>query len=1044
MNQALWGSTLEYLLESPLAFGGHPVLEGSDLEWLRDWFCDYVRGGAALPALRIGTQPYGLLPVTKMRGLQMTPATRRDWLEYTLGGLHNTWISSRTDVPTLSPVSGGTPPGTLAGEEAVAVASVLGAVPHPIRLRLRDAVDEFDDLRDEWEGQLADFEALIVSDVPIGDRPSAQQFYHQREDSIRGSLGLGTQMSALRLLIDDYEAWWGGDEDVSPFAALITQINEVLLPTLERHDDRAKLRTTVDGFPTAAALPDADDPRIWYVLYEEPEDDAQAPTLEVVDRDPKELAAMLRQLADPEPGPVVTIPPSVRISLLNRLIRRSYESPPQDFAADLKAAVLRIADIADWDEGDPVGELERLTAETLGLITHRLDAWHASLAAERLAQKRHKGKTGVPGVGVQVGGYGWVVNLAPDDGGFDTQGFIHAPSLAHAATAAVLRSAWSAFSTDAGAAAFAVDLSSDRVRRAEWILGGMRAGQTLEELLGGRFERRLHDALLDTYIDVIREAVLKAHGSTAPASAIVDGLALAEAYADLATPPADNDVRSEVEAVIAGTDAKQLRGLLHQTSVDLDSVSDALTAQAVHSVLAGDLAEAAAAVRGDGQRRQRHPGAALRARAPRERPRHAPRRRAVRRRAAGRGVAARHDRTCAERMGRAAGGRRREAELPRRRRHVPDRRARPDRLPAHRAWPAAAAWSGWSPAGRGASRLRNGAVELPAELAALVPLRQAIGRARPLGRHDLTRDQTEPAPDVAELETRRDQVIAHVTALGGLKANDQLLQTRLADLVTIDDVGTIAALETDDQQARLRALKAITDRALLIARALEKKSEEGDLAQRLADVSRIPIHVLPRFTAVDPAGLGQAFTSGATRAGSALAIGAWLLQVGRVHPAAGLLHEGLGLIELVTGAARAAHGLAQLPDEAGEPWAAVARPRGGRTCIVSVTDAQGALTATGLSGLLFDAWSEPVPRKDVMTGVAVHFDSPSARPPQAVLLMTVPDKPGFNVDEIAGILRGTLDMARCRAIGTETLDSLGHYLPGLFLPEGYKVREAPA
>jgi hypothetical protein len=30
-------------------------------------------------------------------------------------------------------------------------------------------------------------------------------------------------------------------------------------------------------------------------------------------------------------------------------------------------------------------------------------------------------------------------------------------------------------------------------------------------------------------------------------------------------------------------------------------------------------------------------------------------------------------------------------------------------------------------------------------------------------------------------------------------------------------------------------------------------------------------------------------------------------------------------------------------------------------------------------------------------------------------------------------------MARCRAIGTETLADLGQYLPGLFLPEGYAV-----
>ena len=64
-----------------------------------------------------------------------------------------------------------------------------------------------------------------------------------------------------------------------------------------------------------------------------------------------------------------------------------------------------------------------------------------------------------------MGGYGWVVNLAPDDGGPDTQGFIHAPSLAHAATAAVLRSGHLA-QHDAEHEALEVDLTAERVRMA--------------------------------------------------------------------------------------------------------------------------------------------------------------------------------------------------------------------------------------------------------------------------------------------------------------------------------------------------------------------------------------------------------------------------------------------------------------------------------------------------------------------------------------------------------------------------------------------------
>ena len=85
MNPALWFATFEYLLSSPLAYDGEPCSRRPDLAWLRDWFCDYVRGGAALPTLRIGTQPYGLLPVTSMPfgAAFWTPSTNRDWLEHT-------------------------------------------------------------------------------------------------------------------------------------------------------------------------------------------------------------------------------------------------------------------------------------------------------------------------------------------------------------------------------------------------------------------------------------------------------------------------------------------------------------------------------------------------------------------------------------------------------------------------------------------------------------------------------------------------------------------------------------------------------------------------------------------------------------------------------------------------------------------------------------------------------------------------------------------------------------------------------------------------
>ena len=92
---------------------------------------------------------------------------------------------------------------------------------------------------------------------------------------------------------------------------------------------------------------------------------------------------------------------------------------------------------------------------TLDLAAHRLDAWVTSFATKRLAAMRS-----AQGEGVYVGGYGWVENLKPAPSSVaavpitpppgeqaplfaqrNDSGFIHAPSMAHASTAALLRNA---------------------------------------------------------------------------------------------------------------------------------------------------------------------------------------------------------------------------------------------------------------------------------------------------------------------------------------------------------------------------------------------------------------------------------------------------------------------------------------------------------------------------------------------------------------------------------------------------------------------------
>ena len=150
----------------------------------------------------------------------------------------------------------------------------------------------------------------------------------------------------------------------------------------------------------------------------------------------------------------------------------------------------------------PTAMLARLAAGVLDLASHRLDAWVTAQASRRLATLRTRKPAGV-----RLGGYGVVEDVRPAGATPPSQGYIHAPSLGQAATAAVLRSGHLAHLGDDGAP-LAIDLSSRRVRLALALLDGVRAGQPLAALLGYRLERGLHEnhreLVLDRYIAALR------------------------------------------------------------------------------------------------------------------------------------------------------------------------------------------------------------------------------------------------------------------------------------------------------------------------------------------------------------------------------------------------------------------------------------------------------------------------------------------------------------------------------------------------------------
>jgi hypothetical protein len=266
---------------------------------------------------------------------------------------------------------------------------------------------------------------------------------------------------------------WTSTTDQDPDRALATWWRAQRL-TRRRHVPQA-IQTTVESNPVVLLAQEANAFR--YTVREFPEVSTQQP-----------------------PVPQRLLSPALRTLLLTRALSSPHEPA--------------------WDEVTTLSEpvRQQLLAEVMDLLTYRIDAWGTSLATRRLAVMRQTAPTGI-----RLGAYGWVEQVrraaplqpvpalptgvpAPLSRSAQNKGFVHAPSLGHAATAAVLRSGYlSKESTRAsGASPFAVDLSSERVHRAKWLLDGVRQGQSLTALLGYRFERHLHDRGLDRYIQRFR------------------------------------------------------------------------------------------------------------------------------------------------------------------------------------------------------------------------------------------------------------------------------------------------------------------------------------------------------------------------------------------------------------------------------------------------------------------------------------------------------------------------------------------------------------
>lgn len=206
-------------------------------------------------------------------------------------------------------------------------------------------------------------------------------------------------------------------------------------------------------------------------------------------------------------------------------------------------------------------QLEVLLMETIDVVAHRADAWMSGLAHRHLIGRRRAGEDGLRG-----GWYGFLSNPQADVSTGSATGHFQAPSMAQAASAALLRAAHQRFPSNG---AFAIDLSSRRVRHALRLLALLQRGMSPARAVGLRAERRLHERKRADLVLALRDNLpIRDPDSRARLELrALDGVALIDSSLEFVPKAADRALLTDLQ--------QELRDLL-------DALADLIMCEATH------------------------------------------------------------------------------------------------------------------------------------------------------------------------------------------------------------------------------------------------------------------------------------------------------------------------------------------------------------------------------------------------------------------------------------------------------------------------------
>ncbi len=1104
MITALWPATLGYFLRLMMADSFTP----SQLDEARHYTIEYVRPRGPLPALRVGTTPYGILPVTSLR--QWQPLDQDSFEQGLVDFLRKAW-------PTWLASSGSAPHVGGTNDPDKDLAGILGMDASSMKFRGRYV------LGDEFMWNLLNW--IMV--------PSEGLMPWWNEHWIRG-----------RVLLDTF-----GYTTLDPkviHTSLQPASFPVPYPTVQdgplSETEPLKADATVGAIKInyitwlrSASIVDIRNenypgPKPTSILYRILR---QSMLLEYVSlaREAQILnRTIMASLAlEPElvnvaarqhtvtPWEILNNRVSSRSDLTWARYLETLEPQPQSQFARLG----ELRQSLDYLANLPTAELDRLLTETLDIASHRLDAWITALAT-KLLQKHSSDQAST----LQLGSFGWLENLRPaqppplvegiereavalldqrrahsigqsrplsqarqprEDNG----GFIHAPSLSQAAVGAVLRNGYMTHHASSQEGAMAVDLSSERVRKALDVLDGVRQGQALGALLGFRFEMDMHQLQLDKYIQPFRNryplVANKLLPSSQPAEAVadsnvVDGLALQTAWVAGQLPQGANWSNGLPPA---GSDQDAVILLLRNLEDIVDALSDVSLAESVFQVMRGNFGRAGGML--DAVSKGLH--------APEPQVVDTPRggldltHRVMKLFAGPPQMASAwnsinpHVRAQVEPWLDAwlatllpdptnvdcqvtykdvsnrvvtklvrlldldigpldllslvnAADIAQQSELETRilfKANVPTA-ASEIKIVYHPDPP-----------------ISEQSITFPDLLFAVRALNNLLGNTHPLLPQDLieperTAEHNGGIVDLTDLNARAatarqelsDVVTALANALTGLPSTVDAVRTSLLNASYFGVQGTIPQTEAAALSGQASSVLNILQKRLTTANTITLPAKNlDDPIAVIQSVFGPSFVVLPRFTPPEVANLRQAFAqSSALLAGDILAPARWLQQLTHIRPAISCLDEVYTVAQIIAEANPLTLTIGQIPYTPNDRWLALkldgSSPAKGRVALEAIIS--GNYTgSTSWCGLLLDEWVERIPNVQESAGLAFHYEEPKSQAPQAMLLAVCPSERAYWDDAlIQSILEETMDLFKIRSVDLDSLQEVGQILPALY------------